>query len=81
MKNGKKKGDEENRAWRRERKKKKRKGLRFPVFRRSEVVSPRIKVGLRVGYRNPNFSSKFQKVGFSPTLVPLNLRVVNGHVV
>ena len=37
----KKKGEEENCAWRR-----KKNGLRFPVFRRSEVVSQRIKVGL-----------------------------------
>ena len=36
--------DEENRALRES--KKKGKGLQFPVFRRSEVVSPRIKVGL-----------------------------------
>ena len=26
--------------------KKKRKGLQFPIFRQSKVVSPRIKVGL-----------------------------------
>ena len=35
------------RAWRRKKRKRKRKRLRFLVFRRSKVVSPRIKVGLR----------------------------------
>ena len=38
------KREEENHAWRE--RKKKRKGLRFPVFQWSKVVSSRIKVGL-----------------------------------
>ena len=70
-KGGKKKGEEENRAWRR--KKRKRKGLRFPEFQRLKVVSLRIKVCPREGsyawvLETPSFVA-FQKVGVSPTLV------------
>ena len=58
---------------------KKGKGLRFPVFRQSEVVSPRIKVGLLD--ESYEYVPKTKEVGFSPTLVPLNIRAVNGCVV
>ena len=63
-------------AWRR---KEKKNGLRFLVFQQLKVVSPRIKVGLfDESYEQV---PKTKEVGFSHTLVPLNLRVINGHVV
>ena len=37
---------EEEDPYKEEKRKKKEKGLRFPMFRRSEVVSPRTKDGL-----------------------------------
>ena len=58
---------------------KKRKGFRFHVFRRSEVVSLRIKVGLLD--ENYKLVPKTKEVGFSPTPVSLNLRAINGRVV
>ena len=63
--------NEENQAWR-ERKKKRKMAL-IPVVPSVKVVSPRIKVGL--------LDESYTGLGFSPTPVPLNLRVVNGRVV
>ena len=63
----KKKKEREIRAWKGKEKKKKKKGLRFPVFRLSEVVSPRIKVGLL----DESYEQvpKTKDVEVSPTLV------------
>ena len=53
------------------------------MFRRSEVDRPRIKVDLlAASYEYVQKKKKKQKeIGFSSTLVPLNLKVVNGRVV
>ena len=57
--------------------KKKGKELRFSVFRWSEVISLRIKVDLLD--ESYELVSKTKEVGFSLTLVPLNLRAINGR--
>ena len=59
----------------------KEKWLRFPVFRRSEVDRPRIKVGLLATSYEYVQNKKQKNVEFSSTLVPLNLRVVNDRMV
>ena len=53
--------------------------LQFSVFLRPEVDRPRIKVG--IFDESYKYVPKKKKVGFSLTLVPLNLRVINGRVV
>ena len=63
------KREEENHAWRK--REKKGKGLRFSVFQRLKVITPRIKVGLLD--KSYEYVLKTKEERFSPILVPLNL--------